>query len=74
MRSKYLLTIEQFPPEAGAWYGIPEFNVLEHNITIPGLSPLFKAVHCTSNGEICQIIIGESGKSAPIHSLIPFER
>lgn len=45
------------------WYGIPEFNLLEKNITVPGLSPLFKQVHCTNNEEVCQVVTGESGTS-----------
>ena len=47
-----------FAPEAEMWYGIDEFDVLAQNITIPGLSPLFPDVHCTANGEICQITTG----------------
>lgn len=53
--------ISQFTPEAAIWYGIPEFNLLEVNITVPGLSPLFPKVHCTSNHDVCQVIAGESG-------------
>ncbi|MCJ1455363.1 hypothetical protein MMC28_005718 [Mycoblastus sanguinarius] len=52
--------IDMFPPEGEAWYGIPEFNLLEVNITVPGLSPLYPDVHCTANGEVCQIVTGES--------------
>jgi purine nucleoside permease len=52
--------IDMFGPEGEAWWGIPEFNLLAHNITIPGLSPLYPEVHCTANGEVCQIITGES--------------
>lgn len=53
--------IDMFPPEGEAWYGIPEFDLLAKNITVPGISPLYPDVHCTSNGEICQIVTGESG-------------
>lgn len=42
------------------WYGIPEFNVLERNITITNLSPLYPDLHCTWDFEICQITLGES--------------
>ncbi|EED13685.1 purine nucleoside permease, putative [Talaromyces stipitatus ATCC 10500] len=52
--------ISMFAPEAEVWWGIPEFNLLAHNISIPGLSPLFPHVHCTENHEICQLITGES--------------
>lgn len=61
--SPKFMIISMFAPEAEVWYGIPEFNLLEHNITIPGLSPLFPQMHCTKDGEICQIVTGESGKS-----------
>lgn len=42
------------------WYGIPEFNLLEKNITITNLSPLYPDLHCTNDYEICQITLGES--------------
>ncbi|KAJ7120275.1 purine nucleoside permease [Mycena epipterygia] len=54
-----VLIINMFSDEAGAWYNIPEFNVLGNNITVPGLSPLFPAVHCTKAGDVCQITTGE---------------
>ncbi|MCJ1245078.1 hypothetical protein MMC30_002279 [Trapelia coarctata] len=55
------LTLDcQFPPEGDVWYGIPEFNLLAQNITVPGLSPLYPDVHCTASGEICQLVTGES--------------
>lgn len=52
--------ISMFAPEAAVWWGIPEFDLLAHNITVPGLSPLFPEVHCTADYDICQIITGES--------------
>ncbi|CAI7594570.1 unnamed protein product [Penicillium glandicola] len=51
--------VSMFAPEAEAWWGIPEFNLLAHNITIPGLSPLFPDVHCTKDYEVCQLVTGE---------------
>ena len=53
--------IDMFPPEGAAWYGIPEFNLLARNISVPGLSPLYPDVHCTENGDVCQIVTGEAG-------------
>ncbi|OJT11558.1 Purine nucleoside permease [Trametes pubescens] len=50
----------QFTPEEAAWHGIPEFNLLERNITVPGFSPLFPQAHCTNDGSICQAVTGES--------------
>ncbi|KAJ5219443.1 uncharacterized protein N7498_001542 [Penicillium cinerascens] len=52
--------VSMFQPEAEAWWNIPEFNLLAHNISVPGLSPLYPEVHCTENHEICQLITGES--------------
>ncbi len=52
----------KFPPEGDAWYGIPEFDLLAKNITLPGASPLYGQVHCTKNEEVCQIVTGESGE------------
>ncbi|KAL8720094.1 MAG: hypothetical protein Q9225_003001 [Loekoesia sp. 1 TL-2023] len=52
--------IDMFPPEGNVWYSIPEFNLLERNITVPGFSPLFPDAHCTQNGDVCQLITGES--------------
>lgn len=57
-----IMIISMFDPEADVWYGIPEFDVLAQNISLPGLSPLFPEVHCTADGEVCQITIGEGGK------------
>ncbi|KAJ6019997.1 hypothetical protein N7499_004089 [Penicillium canescens] len=52
--------VSMFEPEAEAWWDIPEFDLLAHNITLPGLSPLYPDVHCTEDYEICQLITGES--------------
>ena len=52
--------ISMFKPEAEIWHGIPEFDLLAQNISTPGLSPLFEQIHCTADGEICQIVTGES--------------
>ena len=56
-----IVIISMFSSEGSAWYGIDEFDVLAQNITIPGLSPLYPDLHCTSNGEICQLTTGEAG-------------
>ena len=52
--------IDMFGPEGDVWYGIPEFNLLAHNISVIGLSPLYPQVHCTKDGSVCQVITGES--------------
>ena len=56
--------ISMFDPEAEVWYGIPEFDLLARNITVPGFSPLFPDAHCTQNGDVCQLTTGESGMLA----------
>lgn len=50
----------QFQPETEVWWGIPEFNVIARNISVPGLSPIFPDVHCTADFSICQVTTGES--------------
>jgi purine nucleoside permease len=55
-----------FDPEAEIWWGIPEFDILGKNVTVPGFSPLFPDAHCTANGEICQLVTGESEINAAI--------
>ncbi|KAK5703672.1 hypothetical protein LTR17_021896 [Elasticomyces elasticus] len=58
--------ISMFDPEADIWYNIPEFNLLELNVTVPGFSPLFPDAHCTADGEVCQLITGESEINAAV--------
>lgn len=55
-----VVIVSMFDPEAEIWWGIEEFNLLAQNISIPGLSPLFPEVHCTANGDVCQVVTGES--------------
>lgn len=42
------------------WYHIPEFDVLAHNVTVPGFSPLLPDAHCTADGAVCQLTTGEA--------------
>ncbi|KAJ5186901.1 hypothetical protein N7449_009895 [Penicillium cf. viridicatum] len=51
--------VSMFAPEAEAWWNIPEFDLFAHNITIPGLSPLFPDVYCTEDYDVCQLVTGE---------------
>jgi purine nucleoside permease len=55
--------ISMFDPEADVWYNVPEFDILGLNITVPGFSPLFPDAHCTADGDVCQLVTGESGES-----------
>ncbi|PWY75053.1 purine nucleoside permease [Aspergillus heteromorphus CBS 117.55] len=58
--------VSMFEPEAEIWWGIDEFDILAHNITIPGASPLFPDVHCTADYSICQLVTGESEINAAV--------
>ncbi|KAI4101615.1 MAG: hypothetical protein LQ339_005004 [Xanthoria mediterranea] len=64
--------INLFTPEAAVFYNIPEFNLLERNITVPGFSPKFPDAHCTANGDICQLVTGEGeiNAAATVSSLV----
>ncbi|MCJ1354808.1 MAG: hypothetical protein MMC33_004798 [Icmadophila ericetorum] len=55
-----VMIIDMFSYEQDAWYGIPEFDLLAQNITVPGLSPIYPDVHCTASGDICQVVTGEA--------------
>jgi len=68
--------IDMFGPEGDVWYGIPEFDLLAINITVPGFSPLYPDAHCTANGDICQLITGESEINAAttVASLVRYPR
>ncbi|KAF7344628.1 Purine nucleoside permease [Mycena sanguinolenta] len=61
-----------FDLEANAWFGIPEFNVLEQNITVPGFSPLYPDAHCTSDGVVCLLTTGQAeiNAAATISALV----
>ncbi|KZT66350.1 purine nucleoside permease [Daedalea quercina L-15889] len=52
--------------EGNTWLGSPEFNLLEQNITVPGVSAKFPDVHCTKDGAICQLVAGEGEINAAI--------
>ena len=46
--------------------GTSSYYISGQNITVPGLSPLFPAVHCTADGEVCQIVTGEAEINAAV--------
>ncbi|TVY17628.1 Purine nucleoside permease [Lachnellula arida] len=58
--SPKVFIISMFLPEAEIWYGIPEFDILAQNITVPGISPIYPQVYCTADNEVCQVITGEA--------------
>lgn len=51
------LIISLFEPEMEIWHQHIDFT---HNITLPGLSPLFPYVFCTEDYELCQVCTGEA--------------
>jgi purine nucleoside permease len=55
--------VDFYDDEENVWHGIPEFNVLENNITVPGLSSQYPDVHCMKDGGICQVITAEGGET-----------
>ncbi|KAK6454163.1 purine nucleoside permease [Scheffersomyces xylosifermentans] len=48
--------VSMFELERDPWLEALDFV---HNITLPGLSPIYPTVHCTTNYTICQITTGE---------------
>ncbi|KAK6198020.1 purine nucleoside permease [Scheffersomyces amazonensis] len=48
--------ISMFELERDPWLESLDFI---HNITVPGLSPIYTTIHCTTNFTICQITTGE---------------
>jgi purine nucleoside permease len=54
-----------YSDEGSVWHDIPEFDVLQRNVTVPGLSAYFDpVVHCTKDGAVCQLLAGEGGKAS----------
>ncbi|TVY93490.1 Purine nucleoside permease [Lachnellula willkommii] len=49
--SPKVFVISMFTDEGEAWYGIPEFNVLANNITVPGISPFPPGALYVTTGE-----------------------
>jgi len=60
-----IVIISMFSYEADVWHGIPEFDLLEKNVTVTGFSPQYPEAHCTANGEICQVITAMGGTYYP---------
>ncbi|KAG6811702.1 hypothetical protein H0H92_006209 [Tricholoma furcatifolium] len=58
--------ISLYSSEGEAWYGIPEFDILAQNITVPGFFSQFPDAHCTSDGTVCQLTTGEAEINAAI--------
>ncbi|EEB94736.1 hypothetical protein MPER_06402, partial [Moniliophthora perniciosa FA553] len=58
--------LNMFDREGDVWYNIPEFNLLNQNISVPGFSPRFPDAHCTEDGSICELVTGEAEINAGI--------
>ncbi|GIJ83055.1 hypothetical protein Asppvi_001572 [Aspergillus pseudoviridinutans] len=58
--------VSMFEPEAAVWWKIPEFDLLAHNLTVPGASPIYPDVYCTADHSICQLITGEGEINAAV--------
>jgi purine nucleoside permease len=71
-----IFIISLFTPEAELWHGIPEFDLLALNVTVPGFSAMFPAAHCTIDGEICQLVtsMGEINSAITVNSLMHSDR
>jgi purine nucleoside permease len=48
--------VSMFASEEEIWFGIPEFDILAQNITVPGFAPKFPSAHCTADGSVCQLV------------------
>ncbi|KIP02163.1 hypothetical protein PHLGIDRAFT_96274 [Phlebiopsis gigantea 11061_1 CR5-6] len=62
--SPKVFIVDFYDDEQNIWLGIPEFNLLEQNITLPGLSMKFPDIHCTKDGSVCQLVTGEGEVNA----------
>ncbi|RLV91179.1 Purine nucleoside permease [Spathaspora sp. JA1] len=51
-----VFVVSMFELERDPWLTSMDFP---HNITIPGLSPVYPTIHCDKNFDICQVTIGE---------------
>jgi purine nucleoside permease len=61
-----VVIISLYSDEETTWYGRDDINLLAQNITVPGLSPLFPDVHCTTAGDVCQLTLGEAEINAAV--------
>ncbi|KAL6407948.1 putative purine nucleoside protein [Ilyonectria robusta] len=59
-----IFIVSLFSLEADVWYehlpGSGLGDILAQNISVPGLSPQYPYIHCTSDGNICQVTTGMS--------------
>ncbi|KDQ15329.1 hypothetical protein BOTBODRAFT_187430 [Botryobasidium botryosum FD-172 SS1] len=67
-----IVLINHYGDEGSIWYGIPEFDLLAQNVSVPGLSIRYPDVHCTASGVVCQVITdeGEINAASTITALV----
>ncbi|TBU38215.1 purine nucleoside permease [Dichomitus squalens] len=61
-----VVIVDFYTDEANAWTGIPEFDLLARNVTVPGLSRRYPAIHCTASADICQLVTDEGEINAAL--------
>jgi purine nucleoside permease len=64
--SPKVFIISMFDSEEEVWFGIPEFDISAHNVTVTGFSPQFPSAHCTAHGSICQVTTGMAEINAAV--------
>ncbi|KAJ5553135.1 hypothetical protein N7494_002513 [Penicillium frequentans] len=62
--SPKILIINAFESETDVFVSDSQLGLLAQNITVPGISPQYPNVSCTSSGEVCQVTTGEGGFQA----------
>lgn len=58
-----VVVMSLFEPEMAAWHQHLNFT---HNVTVPGLSPLFPHVFCVDDYSICNVVTGEGEINAAV--------
>ncbi|KAJ5117354.1 hypothetical protein N7448_010986 [Penicillium atrosanguineum] len=62
--SPKVFIINAFESERDVFVSDKRLGLLAQNLTLPGISPQYPNVTCTSSGEICQVTTGEGGFQA----------
>jgi len=64
--SPKVVIINMFDAEAGVWQEAPDFNLLERNVTVTGFSTAYPQAHCTTDGDVCQIVTAMGGERSEL--------
>ncbi|KAJ5904007.1 NUP-domain-containing protein [Penicillium tannophilum] len=62
--SPKILFINAFESETDVFVSDSQLGLLAQNITVPGISPQYPNVTCSSSSEVCQVTTGEGGFQA----------